>query len=242
MKKLIWIIRRTLAVLRREGVIGTMQRIVKYARIHSGMPSQESIAYEQTREDDARAFDAALGLDTGGTVYLYDLTIASANAPLGVSYIASRPHQFRNAMACLDIDLAGATFIDLGSGKGRVLMMAAQYPFARIIGVEFAAELHEVCQNNLAKFGDPRISSWHGDAEAFDFPATALVVYMNNPFDRPLVERIARRIEASTRLAPRTVRIVYINAAAPDVFAQEPWFHVGSSPGGEVFGLRQPVQ
>lgn len=241
MKKLIWIIKRTFAVLKREGMLGTVQRIVKYARIFAGMPSEDSAALERTREEDARAFDAGLGLDTGGTIFLYDLTIASPNAPLGVSYIATRPHQFRNAMALLDIDLANATFVDLGSGKGRVLMMAAQYPFAQIIGVEFAAELHAICQANLAKFGDRRITSQHGDAETFDFPATDLVVYMNNPFDRPLVERIASRIADSARTTPRTVRIVYVNAAAPDVFTHEPWFHIGSSPGGDVFGLRLPA-
>ena len=65
--------------------------------------------------------------------------------------------------------------------------------------------------------------------------------YMNNPFDRPMVERIALALEESARKHPREIRVVYVNAAAPDVFATEPWFHVGSSPGGDVFALRLPV-
>jgi SAM-dependent methyltransferase len=237
-KKLNWIIKRTCAVLRREGALGTAQRIVKHARILIGLPSGPAADYERVREQDARAFDQDLALDTGGTIYLCDLTIDSPNAALGVSYIASRPHQFRNAMGQLDIDLEGATFVDLGSGKGRVLMMAAEYPFVQIIGVEFAAELHETCRKNLEKFGDARLSSQLADAAAFAFPPTDLVVFMNNPFDRPVVEKVARNLEAFAASNPCAVRVVYTNAAAPDAFAAEPWFHVGSAPGGDVFGIR----
>ena len=73
-------------------------------------------------------------------VDLHDLTIDSPNAVLGGSHIATGPHQFASAMSGLDIDPRGCTFVDLGSGKGRALIMAAGYPFACIVGVEFAEE------------------------------------------------------------------------------------------------------
>ncbi len=44
------------------------------------------------------------------------------------------------------------TFIDLGSGKGRVLLMASEYPFQKIIGVEFMPELHRAAQKNIAGY------------------------------------------------------------------------------------------
>lgn len=234
---LMWVARRTQAVLRREGVLGTATRIVKYLRLAIGLPSPETVALLRKREEDARAFDAALGLDTGGTLPLYDLTIHSQNATLGGSYIATGQNQFRNAMAQLDIDVTGCTFVDLGSGKGRVLMMAAEHPFVAIIGVEFAEELHDVCNQNLAIFGDPRLSSHLGDAEQFELPQTDLVIFMNNPFDPPLVDRIRQKLEASFRENPRRIRAIYINAAAPEIFGQAPWRPVGSAPGVEVFAL-----
>lgn len=234
---LIWIARRTRAVLRREGALGTAARVVKYLRIAVGLPTAETTELLRKREEDAQAFDANLGLDTGGTLPLYDLTIRSQNAALGGSYIATGQNQFHNAMAQLDIDCAGTTFIDLGSGKGRVLMMSAEHPFAAIIGVEFAEELHDVCNRNLERFGDPRLSSHLGDAEQFAYPHTDLVVFMNNPFDPPLVDRIRARLEASARENPRTIRVIYINAAAPELFAGAPWRHVGSAPGVKVFAL-----
>src|SRR5690242_5062036 len=36
------------------------------------------------------------------------------------------------------------TFIDLGSGKGRTLLMASDYPFRAIIGVELLPALHQI--------------------------------------------------------------------------------------------------
>jgi len=51
------------------------------------------------------------------------------------------------------------TFVDLGSGKGRVLLMASHYPFKRIIGVEFIPELHQVAQENIRKYTEQRTES-----------------------------------------------------------------------------------
>jgi predicted RNA methylase len=233
-----WFVQRTLAVLKREGIAGTLQRLVKHARIAIGMPSRESLEYRRRKEEADRAYDEAMGVDTGGTQYLSGLTIVSPNAALGVSHIATGPEHFHRAMALLDIDPAGCAFVDLGSGKGRCLMMAADYPFTSITGIEFAEEMHAVCLANLEKFGDPRITPQLGDAEQFEYPPTDLVVYMNNPFDRSLVERIAGRIVASMQEHPRTVRLVYVNPSAPDMFAAEPWYHIASAEGAEVFGLR----
>ncbi len=238
MRRLAWFVRRTLAVLKREGIAGTLQRLVKHARIAIGLPSRESLEYRQRKEEADRAYDEAMGVDTGGTQYLSRLTIHSPNAALGVSHIATGPEHFHRAMALLDVDPTACTFVDLGSGKGRCLMMAADYPFHAITGIEFAEEMHAVCLTNLAKFGDPRIAPQLGDAEQFEYPPTDLVVYMNNPFDRPLVNRIAQRIVASVRDNPRTVRLVYVNPSAPDLFAAEPWYPIASAEGAELFGLR----
>jgi SAM-dependent methyltransferase len=238
MTNLKWIARRTLAVARREGPLGAIQRIVKYLRLMLGIPSAEIREYRRFKAEADRAFDEQWGVDTGGTQLLADLTINSPNAVLGGSHIATGPRQFHRAMSGLDIDPATCTFVDLGSGKGRALMMAAGYPFAAITGVEFAEELDAIARRNLARLGDPRVTCHLGDAETFDYPLTDLVVFMNNPFDPPLVERIARRLEATARAHPRTIRVVYINPCAPEVFAGTHWFRVAEVSGGDVFGLR----
>jgi hypothetical protein len=71
-------------------------------------------------------------------------------------YFATEPWLFEQLMQALPIDFTQFTFIDLGSGKGRVLLMASAYPFKRIIGVEFMPELHRVAQENIRKYTEHR--------------------------------------------------------------------------------------
>jgi hypothetical protein len=59
----------------------------------------------------------------------------------GARYQPSEPELFHKILTSLPVKPDGFTFIDLGSGKGRTLLMASDYPFARIIGVELLDEL-----------------------------------------------------------------------------------------------------
>lgn len=233
---LLWVLRRTAAVARREGVRGTVQRIVKHARLALGISAADVRAYKAAKAAADRAYDRQLGVDTGGTQNLGGLTIQSPNAALGVAHIATVPAHFHRAMSLLDIAPDGITFIDLGSGKGRALLMAADYSFAAISGVEFAEELHAICRANITRFGDPRITCTLGDAEVYAYPSGDLVVYMNNPFDAALMKRIACRLSNLQQEAPRAIRVVYANPTAPQAFAQAPWFTVATAPGVAVFG------
>ncbi|HET9164377.1 MAG TPA: class I SAM-dependent methyltransferase [Candidatus Angelobacter sp.] len=106
------------------------------------------------------------------------------------------------------------TFIDLGSGKGRVLLMASEYPFNRIIGVEFMPEWHRLAEANIHKFaaaspGAPPIESLCLDARDFAFPAELLVIYMFNPFAEPVFAAIMERLRKSLLKKPRPVFVAY---------------------------------
>ncbi len=63
----------------------------------------------------------------------------------GGQYQPSDPALFHEILHSMPIPVDGLTFVDLGSGKGRTLLMASEYPFQRIIGVEILAELNEIC-------------------------------------------------------------------------------------------------
>src|SRR5258708_2654765 len=82
-------------------------------------------------------FDRRLGTDTGGIQDIQEHPIRGENAKYGGSHIASDPSDFEAMMAGLQLPVSDYAFIDLGCGKGRALILAAQYPFARVIGVEF---------------------------------------------------------------------------------------------------------
>ena len=56
------------------------------------------------------------------------------------------------ALSAIDDDLSQLSFVDYGAGKGRVLLLAAQHPFAAVGGIEFAEELHDDAAMNIAQF------------------------------------------------------------------------------------------
>src|ERR1019366_9273060 len=68
----------------------------------------------------------------------------------GARYQPSEPSLFHQILQCLPVAPDGFTFIDLGSGKGRTLLMASAYPFRRIVGVELLAELDAIARQNIA--------------------------------------------------------------------------------------------
>src|SRR5918996_1296859 len=99
-----------------------------------------------------RVFDWQHRVDTCGSSKLADLTIVGENTSHGGPYYASHPKFLFELLSSLDIDYPSYTFVDIGSGKGRVLLIASEFPFAEIIGVEFAKELHEIAAQNIRRY------------------------------------------------------------------------------------------
>jgi SAM-dependent methyltransferase len=179
--------------------------------------------YEELRKVDA-AFDAKTGMDTSGILDLYTLTIAGGNRGFGNAYMATDPDEFAAALALLDMPLENATFIDLGSGKGRALLLAARYRFKRIIGVEFAEELHLAATANVARLqGEERIETMLADASEYTLPAGPVLLYLFNPFDRPLMSAVARKALASWRMNPRPMRVIYGKPFLADCWSGAGW-------------------
>lgn len=117
------------------------------------------------------------------------------------------------------------TFLDLGSGKGRTLLMASDYPFRRIVGVELLPSLHAIAQENLAKYKSESqkcfaLESVCADATAFLPPGDPLVIFLFNPFPESGMRQVVRNLEESLRGHPRAVYLVYHNALLEYVLAE----------------------
>ena len=157
-------------------------------------------------------------------------------------YFATEPWLFQQIMEALALSIQqsaasqslahGAlrdfTFIDLGSGKGRVLLMASDYPFKRIIGVEFMPELHRAAQENIARYSNDRqrcsqIEAVCIDARDFQFPDGPLVVYLFNPFSEATFAQVMENLRRSVEQASRPVYIAYRFTEFENLLAQEPW-------------------
>lgn len=158
-------------------------------------------------------FDRRHGVDTHLDVALSDLRIDSPNKHLGKRYHATPPVSFRRILHRLRIDFADYTFIDMGSGKGRTLLLASDLPFKRVIGVEFGEELHRHAQRNiqLYKAGHgARSVSLHMDATQFVFPDGPLVIYLFNPFHGAVLRQVLANIVQAASTSKRKIFIVYL--------------------------------
>jgi len=122
-------------------------------------------------------------------------------------------------------DFHDFTFIDLGSGKGRTLLMASDYPFRRIIGVELLPSLHEIAQQNLLQYKSESqrcfaVESICADATAFPLPADPLVIFLFNPFGEWGMRRVVMNLEESVRTRPRAVYVLYHNPLLEHVLSE----------------------
>ena len=178
---------------------------------------------------DQHPFDREHGVDTSGLIWGNDLTSGSRNDAWNTAYYGVAPSVFRASMAQLPAELrSGATFIDIGSGKGRAVMLATGYPFAQIVGVEISPQLHRVAGDNLAKYNGngrigPPVQLLLQDAAEYRLPLGPLVVYLFHPFCRPVLKQVLRNLAESLQAHPRAAAVVYINSELRDLLDRAPF-------------------
>jgi SAM-dependent methyltransferase len=186
--------------------------------------AQHSMTGRYNRWLEAR-FDRRYGIDTCGIQD--DLAALGAGGEHLAEANGYEPVQFRvfrAIMRACGIDPRGYVFVDFGSGKGRALLLAAQYGFKRIIGVEFAPKLHQVAQRNVEAFcrrrplAGGRIELHCGDAVDLEIPDADALLCFYNPFGERVLRKVAANIERSFRERPRKLLIAYRNAVHSHVF------------------------
>ncbi len=125
----------------------------------------------------------------------------------------------------VDLEFPRFIFIDLGSGKGRTLLMASDYSFRRIVGVELLPALHRAAQENIAKYRSESqkcfaIESVCGDATEFAFPPEPIVLSLFNPLPEPGLRRVIAKLEENLREHPRKIYVLYHNPLLEHVLAE----------------------
>jgi SAM-dependent methyltransferase len=184
---------------------------------------------EQGRYRSYRAvhpFDERFGVETSGLIY--QLPSGHPHDAYNNGYFAVAPSVFHAVMGALEerlhLDYRRCTFVDVGSGKGRALLLASDYPFREIIGVELSPELDRVARSNIARYPSAaRATSFLGDAAEFLWPAGPLVIYMWNSFTLPVMERVFQNLQASLLEQPREVYLVYIHPELESMLSELPW-------------------
>lgn len=155
----------------------------------------------------ADGFDLRYGTETGSFVPLWKLNIRSSNICFGTSYEATCEQELLDAFHCLNEDLHTFTFIDLGCGKGRTLLIASHSGFRQVIGVDFAEELVNIARNNLRKTRLTNVVVMHMDVAQFRFPDSDMVIYLYNPFSDEVMSRVVASLQ--TAASNRRVYVIY---------------------------------
>ncbi len=204
-------LKRAILFVREHGALEVLRR----ARKH-GLKSSSAFVLRNIRHSIAagasRRFDRKFGVDTAGSLQLQYLTIDSPNADLGTEAVSTSPKSFDWMLKAVERPLADFTYIDLGCGKGRTLLLASKYGFRKAIGVEFAAELVQIANRNCltAHDGFPGgVSVIHEDASAFEFPEGPMVVFLYNPFGPKVCEKVLRNLASRLKNSRDECYVVY---------------------------------
>jgi SAM-dependent methyltransferase len=114
------------------------------------------------------------------------------------------------------LELRDFTFLDLGSGKGRTLLMASDYPFRRIVGVELLPSLHGIAKENMKQYKSEAqkcfaLETICADATAICLPDGPLVIYLFNPLPESGMRQFVSNLGRTLSACPRPVYLLYHN-------------------------------
>lgn len=208
-----------------HGVPAAGRRVWRHMRYHLAPRAwylPRHVWYPRIRDElalrEGRRWDREYGVDTETVIVgeAYREIIGGRDVVTNHPYVATGVAYFRSMLRRVEVEPGDYTFIDIGCGKGRALMLAAELGYRNLIGVELSPEIAEIGRANVARFlaARPDISGatieiQSVDALQYEFPAGSLVVYLYNPFGGEILEQVLRRLVQSYDAAPRDVRLLY---------------------------------
>lgn len=190
-------------------------------------------------------FDQTHGVDTSGLVPAAHLLTGHPNDAHVTAYYGVAPSILRALIAkwretIPPHPIHRYTFLDIGSGKGRGLLVASEYHFKKIIGIELNPTLATIARQNVAAWNAAHaadstapqlapIEVLEQDALDYDFPRTPTLLFLFHPFDAPVLQQLLKNIEAQYSARPKSAAqpaldLLYVNAECVRVLDRHPSF------------------
>ena len=206
----------------REGRFAATRQLLQalWEFIRDSTPERQRQRYGDTEYDWEHRVNT-----TSAAVGWHDRLLGVFHSP----YQPTEPALFREMLEALQerthIDFHDFIFVDLGSGKGRTLLMASDYPFRRVVGIELLPALHQAAKENLSQYRSESqkcfaLESICADATGFSFPEEPTVLYLFNPFPESGLRRVIANLEQSLHEHPRAVYVLYHNPLLEQVFSE----------------------
>jgi SAM-dependent methyltransferase len=176
-----------------------------------------------------RHFDSLFGVQTEGVVDIGELGASRSSLAHARGYAPTPAKVFVDLLRKIKLQLEKVTFVDLGCGKGRVLLVASQFPFKRIIGVELSPDLALTAQRNIASYSNAkqectRIEVMCLDASHYAIPEEKAVIYLFHPFDEHVLARVLDNIHLSRQVHTEDLYVIYRNPMYEELFNLRPYF------------------
>jgi SAM-dependent methyltransferase len=173
-------------------------------------------------------FDWKYGTDTMRWVDRNELETRSDNRSHSAPYRATKVRPLLQLLDRLHLP-RDCNFVDIGSGKGRVLLIASRYGFRKVVGIEFSGELCTVARKNVDLFFrkvKPRssVEVIEADATKYHFGADDRVLFMYNPFDAFIMSQVVNNIRGSLKEKPRRIWLIYNTPQHHDVIKRAALF------------------
>jgi SAM-dependent methyltransferase len=179
--------------------------------------------------------DTRYGISTRGVLENSDVLDAAAQVPDGYAYQASPLGKFRRLIAASGVTPSETSFVDLGCGRGRALVLAAELGFRTVIGVELDPVLAEQAEENVTRWIGARsagqddgrkFSVQRCDAASIALPTGAVIVYLYNPFGSETLNRVLDVIIPAASTGLSSVTLCYYNPVHANVIAMRPQAHL----------------
>jgi hypothetical protein len=167
------------------------------------------------------------GIHTDALMDLSELNIANEERK---PYSPTDYSDFQTIIRALAIDPKDHVFLDYGAGMGRVMVLAACYPFRRVLGVEIASDLTKIAKNNInrnhhrLRCQDIQITTC--DAALYEIPPEVTLFYFNNPFYGETLRTVFRKIHALAASSSQPVLLVCnlpLKSAFEDLILEQDW-------------------
>jgi 16S rRNA G966 N2-methylase RsmD len=198
----------------------------------------------KSQRSGGRRFDHDYGVTTHAVLFLTDLdpdAVGDAGAH-ATHYEAVPVADFKALLALVPREyIPGATFIDVGAGMGRAMILAAEHPFKQVCGIEVSPGLYEVAKENIEtarsrplRCHDIRLH--RGDARIWNYPPGDLVVFLFNPFDGEALRTTLASI-AGRRNRGQTWLLYHTPVEREVIDAMSEWKNIAEVSCGAVFEL-----
>lgn len=234
------IIGRVVGKVKREGFSGALRDVYVRASWRA-----QSVRWYL---NDWWTVDRRFGIDTAGVESRYLRDIASGSSAELRHYEGTKWVDMRKMFDTLPLDPSQYTFVDIGCGKGRAMVFAAELGFPRIVGVELAPTLADTTRRNVQSYlsrsaNNPSMDVHEGDALAFQLPEGNLAIFMYNPFGGSVMEAFVQKVEAHLRSRPDvSLYVLYMRPECADTLAASPALRTHATDGAfMVYARRSPA-